>query len=54
MPGQTLMGHYRATTTDIYVRSAGMYERQDVITNALGASEIGQAVSGLLEKAMPR
>lgn len=51
---QTLMGHYRATTTDIYVRSAGMYESQDVITNALGSSGIGQAVSGLLEKVMPR
>lgn len=51
---QTLMGHYRATTTDIYVRSAGIYERQDVILNALGEHGIGQAGSELLEKAMPR
>lgn len=50
---QTLMGHYRATTTDRYVASAGLYTNQDGILEALGSNEIGQAVSGLLEKAMP-
>ena len=28
---QSLMGHYRATTTDRYVRSAGLYGDQTVI-----------------------
>ena len=51
---QILMGHSRATTTDRYVRSAGLYSRQDVITEALGGSGIGQAAEGLLEKEMPQ
>jgi integrase len=51
---QVLMGHYRATTTDIYVRSAGLYAPQGMILEALGNSSIGQAVGGLLEKGMPR
>ena len=50
---QTLMGHYRATTTDIYVRSAGLYGNQDEITSALGESGIGQAAEALLEMEMP-
>lgn len=50
---QTLMGHSRATTTDRYVKSAGLYADQDVILNALGESGIGKAVSELLEKEMP-
>jgi integrase len=63
---QILMGHSRATTTDIYVRSAGLYADQGAILEALGMSVIGKAVSGLLcgtecgadfpraaEKAMP-
>lgn len=28
---QTLMGHSRATTTDIYIRSAGLYGDRSVI-----------------------
>jgi hypothetical protein len=51
---QELMGHYRATTTDIYVRSAGLYADHGVIPDALGHSGIGKAVPGLLEKEMPR
>lgn len=50
---QTLMGHNRATTTDRYVRSAGLYSKQDVITDALGQNGIGQAAEELLEKEMP-
>lgn len=50
---QTLMGHYRAFTTGIYVRSAGLYGDQSVITSALGESGIGHAASQLLEKVMP-
>lgn len=51
---QILMGHSRATTTDRYVRSAGLYSRQDVITDALGGSGIGLAAEELLEKEMPQ
>lgn len=49
---QMLMGHSRTTTTDRYVRSAGLYSRQDVITDALGGSGIGQVAEGLLAKEM--
>jgi integrase len=49
---QVLMGHSRATTTDIYVRSAGLYTDQGKILEALGNNVIGKAVSGLMEKAM--
>jgi hypothetical protein len=51
---QILMGHARATTTDIYVRSAGLYAPQDMILEALGNSGIGQAIGGLLQGEMPR
>ena len=51
---QILMGHARATTTDIYIRSAGLYAPQDMILDALGNSGIGQAIGGLLEREMPR
>jgi integrase len=51
---QILMGHARATTTDIYVRSAGLYAPQKMILEALGSSGIGQAVGGLLEKEKAR
>lgn len=51
---QVLMGHYRATTTDIYTRSAGLYTDQGAILAALGGSEIGQAVGSLLENSFPQ
>jgi hypothetical protein len=51
---QTLMGHYRATTTDRYVASAGLYTKQEGILEALGSSEIGQAVCNLLDEGMPQ
>jgi integrase len=50
---QVLMGRSRATTTDIYVRSAGLYADHGAILDALSKSGIGKAVSGLLEKEMP-
>jgi integrase len=50
---QMLMGHYRATTTDRYVASAGLYTNQQGILEALGSSEIGQAVGSLLEMEIP-
>ena len=51
---QILMGHYRATTTDRYTKSAGLYSDQGEILAALGSSGIGQAVGGLLEKNIPQ
>jgi len=51
---QILMGHARATTTDTYVRSAGLYAPQKMILEALGNSGIGQAVGGLLDKEISR
>lgn len=51
---QTLMGHSRATTTDIYVRSAGLYGDRSVMMDALGESSIGIAAEQLLEMEMPR
>jgi len=50
---QILMGHSRATTTDIYVRSAGLYSDHGAILDALSESVIGKAVSDMMEKAMP-
>ena len=50
---QQLLGHSKATTTDIYVRSAGLYSDQDLIVNALGESGIGKAANELLESKMP-
>ena len=51
---QTLMGHSRATTTDIYARSAGLYGDRSVMMDALGESSIGIAAEQLLEMEMPR
>ena len=50
---QIFLGHSRATTTDRYVRSAGLYGSQDGILAALGQSLIGSAAENLLEKVMP-
>jgi len=47
---QALMGHSRATTTDGYIKSAGLYSNQDDILAALGGSGIGRAAFDLLEK----
>ena len=50
---QIFLGHSRATTTDRYVRSAGLYGSQDGILEALGQSMIGSAAENLLEKECP-
>ncbi|MFG6375230.1 MAG: site-specific integrase [Desulfovibrio sp.] len=50
---QQLMGHSKATTTDIYIRSAGLYSDQDIIVDALGGNSIGQAANELLKSKMP-
>lgn len=50
---QLILRHDRASTTDRYVKSAGLYARQDGILDALGKSEIGQAVPDLLETNFP-
>ncbi len=46
---QNLMGHYRATTTDIYIKSAGLYSNQNEILTALGKNGIGQIAGNLLQ-----
>lgn len=51
---QILMGHYRATTTDTYVASAGLYMDQGAIVAALGNSGIGQIVGDLMKKSFPQ
>ena len=51
---QTLMGHSRATTTDIYARSAGLYGDRSVMMDALGENSIEIAAEQLLETEMPR
>ena len=50
---QILMGHSRATTTDIYIRSAGLYTPPSSIQDALGASKIAAAADELLKELMP-
>ena len=50
---QILMGHYRASTTDRYTKSAGLYTDQEEIVTALGGSGIGQVVGDLLKKEIP-
>lgn len=50
---QILMGHSRATTTDIYIRSAGLYTPPSVIQDVLGASRIAAAADELLKEIMP-
>ena len=51
---QVLMGHYRATTTDRYTKSAGLYTDQSEILSALGGSGIGQVVENLLKTKIPQ
>ena len=50
---QVLMRHYRASTTDRYVRSAGLYTGQEEIMAALGNSTIGQVACDLIETVFP-
>ena len=50
---QILMGHSRATTTDLYIRSAGLYTPPTVILDALGATRIAAAADELLKEIMP-
>ena len=47
---QQLMGHARATTTDIYVRSAGLYADKQILVDALGDSGIGVSANALFTK----
>ena len=51
---QILMGHYRATTTDRYVRSVGLYKDQSEILSALGNSLIGQTADDLVKTKIPQ
>ena len=51
---QAIMGDYRATTTDRYTKSAGLYTDQSEILSALGGSGIGQVVEDLLKTKIPQ
>ena len=51
---QALMGHNRATTTDGYIKSAGLYSNHDDILAALGGSGIGQVAFDLLKMKLPQ
>ena len=51
---QILMGHSRATTTDRYVKSAGLYSNHSEILNALEKSKVGQSVCGLVKNKIPQ
>ena len=51
---QVLMGHYRATTTDRYTKSAGLYTDQSEILAAPGDSGIGQVVEDPLKTKIPQ
>ena len=48
------MGHYRATTTDRYTKSAGLYTDQSEILAAPGDSDIGQVVEDPLKTKIPQ
>lgn len=50
---QILMGHDRATTTDRYVKSVGLYTDQSAIVEALASSGIGQEGIRLLQIEKP-
>ena len=51
---QVLMGHYRATTTDRYTKSASLYTGQSESLSAPGDSGIGQVVEHLLKTNIPQ
>lgn len=47
---QILMGHANPTTTNIYLRSSGLYANREGIPAALANSAIGQAVDSLFDE----
>ena len=47
---QALLGHSRATTTDGYVRSAGLYADMNIIPEILSNNPIGKAISEMAEE----
>ena len=51
---QILRGHYRASTTDRYTKSAGLYTDQEEGVTALGDSGVGQVVGDLLKQEIPQ
>jgi integrase len=51
---QIFMGHSRATTTDRYIKSAGLYADKVVLVTTIANSPVGAAVSALLQKEAAR
>ena len=47
---QMFMGHSRATTTDRYIKSAGLYADKEVLVTTISNSSVGAAVSAMLQK----
>jgi len=49
---QTLLGHAQATTTDRYLKSAGLYADKSRAVNAIMSSSVGQAAAEQVKKAL--
>jgi hypothetical protein len=47
---QVFMGHSRATTTDRYIRSAGLYAEKDILATTISTSPVGLAAKAMLQK----
>lgn len=47
---QLFLGHTKATTTDRYVRSAGLYTGSDALVNVIMGSAVGQAAAEQVKK----
>jgi integrase len=47
---QMLMGHYRASTTDIYVESWGLYADRVEVVDSLGKNSVGEALGNHFSK----
>ncbi|MCL2029329.1 MAG: site-specific integrase [Deltaproteobacteria bacterium] len=47
---QMFMGHSRATTTDRYIKSAGLYADKEVLATTISNSPVGIAVTAILQK----
>lgn len=50
---QSLLGHYRPTTTNTYLEEEGLLTGPAVLVEALGDSQIGQAAGSLLKTNLP-
>ena len=49
---QTLLGHAQASTTNRYLKSAGLYADKSQVVNAIMESSVGQAAAEQVRKAI--